>query len=220
MTGHSKRTRHTHYILFAVTFMASLFCSSQSMARMISDVPMDGSAISQVERREDPKNYRASVGPGLEIRDNETNYSVNFGFVKRVSEGTPWFVGIDSGMSWSDRTRNTVKALASTTGEYTTLVRLLPTIYYKVPIGDSQVPLHPFFGLSLGSNLSTRTQVQSSSDGSVIQTTHYKMNLEVLVRLGVELDLTKSAALSVEPKMGWIGYQFHFLPQVSAVFSF
>ncbi len=117
-----------------------------------------------------------------------TGWSISSALMAKPLDDQPLFVGGEVGLGFFS-------------GQ--TVLSLLPTALYGFDVGWANA--HPYLGVAIGPALS----FESSRDNRIL--------FEFLVRPGMQFDVAKNMFLTLEPKLGWLGSDFLFLPQASLV---
>ena len=186
----------------------------------------ESAATQSMPSRSTPK-WRVTLGPGAVTYDGSYSqlyqsgslgYGLNATVVSQLTDA-PLYVGLDFALDfWAFDTPKGPGLPAGTTMDRSVVgIQFTPTILYRF---DPASPYHiyPYFGFSVGPNFqvfrqrtidSAQSQVKSASDTNVL--------FELLVRPGVDFNLTDTVALNAEAKFGVLDWDFIFLPQVNFV---
>jgi hypothetical protein len=150
---------------------------------------------------------RMMVGPSLAVFGGSVGLGVGASVLYRVQPSL--FVGLETGAyRWSasgDLFGTTVSATLWS-------IPLQATALYRFDLPQTSV--HPYIGASLGGALAI-----ASASGAGVTGSGSKVFFNGTVRPGVEIDLTPTSSLYVEPKFGLLSDEFIFLPQVGISFS-
>ncbi len=163
----------------------------------------------KIEETKDISNKNTShlkVGPGLSIIDGEKFWGGGVGFDFQVSQDLPIYFGVESGFYRWSTSVGTVSANAS-------YIPLLATTIARFDMNGSA--FHPYAGFSLGVGL-----MRASIDTGTSVLSGNKTWFNGLVRVGADIDLSDSIALSIEPRAGILKSYFLFNPIIGLSFGF
>ena len=170
-----------------------------------------------------------TLGPGMAVHSGNYSqlynsgslgYGLNATVVGQVTDA-PLYAGLDFALDfWGfDSPAGAALPSGSTLDRSLVGIQLTPTILYR--FDPSKVyGIYPYFGFSVGPHFQVFRQrtidtvhsaIKSTSDTSVL--------FELLVRPGVDFQLTDVVAINVESKFGVLDWDFIFLPQVNFVLS-
>ena len=142
-----------------------------------------------------PPGLWITLGSGMAMQQEIGGWGIPISILSRVGHST-LFVGVDTGINFWEfvipgqgRVRRTG-------------VPVLPTLIYQSENATTDM-LHPFLGISGGTHL-------MKIDNTVTPV------LEVLIRAGVQFDMSNLFSLSLDTRFGMLGTQFVFFPQLSA----
>ncbi len=133
------------------------------------------------------------LGSGLFIIDKDVHLGGELGFLVRLSDATPIFLGIDSG----------AYGMGTTVGT-NNFFPVMATFLTRFNVHNSA--LHPILGISAGALFE---QIGNDEEGSQSLTHFIGM-----ARGGVEIDLAPSFSLSLEPRVGFAKEKLIFNPVI------
>ena len=174
-----------------------------------SDVPgTTGDVVARVPAKR-ARTWMMSFGPGMafykgpdakETNSGGAGFSTHFGAVTQLTSDSPLFVGLDLGLQfWSFDSKQGDR---SATG-----LQLLPTAYYNVD-WNIESAFQPYVGISAGPHVYfSRNPIKGDST---------TINFEALLRPGVTFLMAPGLSMNFEPKIGFIGSDFVFLPTIAA----
>jgi len=170
---------------------------------------------------------RVHIGAGIaymntEKLDSDFGSSFSVGMAYRLGRNLPLYAGLDFGISrWSKSADGSVFGIPIEATETITAFHIHPSIYYRMDAGS----VHPYFGVSGGPTI-LKESSSIQIPGIDVSASESKTKLEVFAKVGMDIDITDSFALGIEPKVGvlFMGEdgddRLIFIPHINAAFSF
>lgn len=152
--------------------------------------------------------FYLSMGTGLAFISNQFGWSVGFSSYKKIDPDKNLYLGLDFGMNfWS--LRNQSLPLLSNIQE----LRILPSAYYKLNL-EKLKNWKPYIGLAIGIGILHGQGLENPNWPSNLKGTL----LEVMIKPGIQYELSETLSISIDPHFGWIGGQFMTMPMMNASF--
>lgn len=140
-----------------------------------------------------------TTGLGGAASQDRLGWAVSWGLFGRALYGQAWFAGVDFGVNyWGDSPfsgRGTAFGLS-----------VLPGFQYRFE-GKLGRDILPYLGAAMGA------QLRSHSGGS------YLWYWQTVLRSGLEFRVADPLSLAVDIRVGLLGSDFLFLPQINGVFA-
>lgn len=188
--------------VFAVIFSVSAWTATDSI--FVSDTI--------------PNNFRRlSVQGGVSVGllESDLGWGVNAGLDTQLDPELPFYLGLDLGYQvWEIVHSKPFNRFSAGQGGQIRSIHALPTFYYRFFV-PSLPAIFPYIGLSLGPNFSevtTRGVNGENNEG-------WSFYGELLLRVGFTVLGSKTFSMNIEPKVGWMGGSFIFLPQLNGVIT-
>jgi len=138
------------------------------------------------------------TGLGGAAAKDRLGWAVSWGLYGRAVHREPWFAGLDLGLHYWGESPFTSHGTAFG-------ISVLPGILYRFVSLETQSIL-PYLGLSMG------VQLRSHSGGN------YLWYWQTVARGGLEFSLNALLALGTDIRVGLVGTDFVFLPQINGIF--
>jgi len=143
---------------------------------------------------------------GMMILSGYQGWNVGGEFTFRASKYDPLYLGVESGYA----------EFGFEDGSKVTMIPILATVMYRLERGRRRV-FHPYIGVSGG--VALLSGEGRPDPDQLVEGLGEGIHPAVLIRPGTEIG-SRKASFGIEPRLGFIGGQFIFMPQVGLAIAF